>query len=112
MVNHRVHVAHVPHRWYALEEVEHGVNQLRIVGGVRGCCRKAAMQFYNSGGDNISRDNMNTGSRIGSSGYDNNSGGNYTNVYGRTLGIPLYPVSNIETAEITKIAENAHRYLL
>jgi UDP-N-acetyl-D-mannosaminuronic acid dehydrogenase len=111
MLNHRLHVAHVPHRWYALEEVEHGVNQLRIVGGVRGCCRKAAMQFYNSGGDNISRHNMNTGSRIGNSGYDNNSGGNYTNVYGRGLGIPLYPVSNIETAEITKIAENAHRYL-
>lgn len=41
-LNHRLHVAHVPHRWYALE-VEHGVNQLRVVGGVRGCCLKAAM---------------------------------------------------------------------
>jgi UDP-N-acetyl-D-mannosaminuronate dehydrogenase len=27
------------------------------------------------------------------------------------LGIPLHPVSNIEIAEISKIAENAHRYL-
>jgi UDP-N-acetyl-D-mannosaminuronate dehydrogenase len=28
-----------------------------------------------------------------------------------SLGIPMHPVSNIEIAEITKIAENAHRYL-
>ena len=34
MLNHRLHVAHIPHRWYALEEREHGVNQLRVVGGV------------------------------------------------------------------------------
>ena len=27
------------------------------------------------------------------------------------LGIPLHPVSDVEIAEITKIAENAHRYL-
>jgi len=111
MLNHRLHVAHVPHRWYALEEVEHGVNQLRVVGGICGCCLKAAMQFYNSGGYSISRNNPNTSSRIGGSGYDNNSGGNYTNAYGRGLGIPLYPVSKIEIAEITKIAENAYRYL-
>lgn len=54
---------------------------------------------------------MNSNKRIGSSLYNNNSGGNYTNIYGRGLGIPLYPVSNIELAEITKIAENAYRYL-
>jgi UDP-glucose 6-dehydrogenase len=29
----------------------------------------------------------------------------------KNLGIPLHPVSNIEIAEISKIAENAHRYL-
>jgi hypothetical protein len=34
MLNHRLHVAHIPHRWYALEEKEHGVNQIRVVGGV------------------------------------------------------------------------------
>ena len=28
ILNHRLHVAHAPHRWYALEEKEHGVNQL------------------------------------------------------------------------------------
>ena len=46
MLNHRLHVAHIPHRWYALEEKEHGVNQLRVVGGVCDCCLKAAVQFY------------------------------------------------------------------
>ena len=40
MLNHRLHVAHIPHRWYALEEKEHGVNQLRVVGGVCECCLK------------------------------------------------------------------------
>ena len=29
----------------------------------------------------------------------------------KSLGIPLHPVSHIEIAEISKIAENAHRYL-
>ncbi|MBV9666746.1 MAG: hypothetical protein JO327_01310, partial [Nitrososphaeraceae archaeon] len=41
MLNHRLHVAHAPHRWYALEEKEHGVNQLRVVGGVCNCCLEA-----------------------------------------------------------------------
>jgi UDP-N-acetyl-D-mannosaminuronate dehydrogenase len=47
ILGHRLHVAHAPHRWYALEEKEHGVNQLRVVGGVYNCCLEAAMQFYN-----------------------------------------------------------------
>ena len=46
MLNHRLHVVHAPHRWYALEEKEHGVNQLRVIGGVCDCCLKAGMQFY------------------------------------------------------------------
>ena len=46
MLNHRLHVAHAPHRWYALEEKEHGVNQLRVIGGVCDCCLRVAMQFY------------------------------------------------------------------
>src|ERR687898_3260297 len=46
MLNHRLHVVHVPHRWYALEEMEHGVNQLRVIGGVCDCCLRDAIQFY------------------------------------------------------------------
>lgn len=89
MFSHRLHVVHVPHRWYALEEMEHGVNQLRVIGGVHDCCLRAALQFYTGDGNSSnSNDNEN-----------------------RNLGIPLHPVSDIEIAEITKIAENAHRYL-
>jgi UDP-N-acetyl-D-mannosaminuronate dehydrogenase len=29
----------------------------------------------------------------------------------KSLGIPIHPITNIEIAEITKIAENAHRFL-
>ena len=99
MLNHRLHVAHIPHRWYALEEKEHGVNQLRVVGGVCECCLKAAVQFY-------SRDGKNSGD-----GNNNNNSTNTNNNGNKNLGIPLHPVSDIEIAEITKIAENAHRYL-
>ena len=45
-LNHRMHVVYAPHRWYALEEKVHGVNQLRVIGGVCDCCLKAGMQFY------------------------------------------------------------------
>ena len=48
ILNHRLHVVHVPHRWYALEEKEHGVNQLRVIGGVYDCCLRAGMQFYSA----------------------------------------------------------------
>ena len=46
MLNHRLHVAHAPHRWYALEQEEHGVNQLRVLGGVCQCCLHVAVEFY------------------------------------------------------------------
>jgi UDP-N-acetyl-D-mannosaminuronic acid dehydrogenase len=46
ILNHRVHVVHVPHRWYAMEEKVHGVNQLRVIGGVCDCCLRAGMKFY------------------------------------------------------------------
>jgi UDP-N-acetyl-D-mannosaminuronic acid dehydrogenase len=93
MLNHRLHVVHAPHRWYALEEMEHGVNQLRVIGGVHECCLRAALQFYTGNGNNSNNNNS------------------IVNNENRNLGIPLHPVSDIEIAEITKIAENAHRYL-
>lgn len=42
ILNHRLHVAHAPHRWYALEEDVHGVNQIRVIGGVSDCCLKSS----------------------------------------------------------------------
>src|SRR5215831_19723860 len=47
LLNHRLHVVQVPHRWYALEEKEHGVNQLRVIGGVYDCCLRTGMHMHN-----------------------------------------------------------------
>jgi UDP-N-acetyl-D-mannosaminuronic acid dehydrogenase len=146
ILNHRLHVAHAPHRWYALEEKEHGVNQLRVVGGVCDCCLRVAMQFYDGAGistsansstistkaveltgdlisttetppysigdslsDQITNTNMNTHASVNNNDIDNNIDGG--NVVKNTLGIPMYPVPEVEIAELTKIVENAHRYL-
>jgi UDP-N-acetyl-D-mannosaminuronic acid dehydrogenase len=107
MINHRMHVAHVPHRYYSLEEKDHGVNQVRVAGGVYDCCLKAAIQFYSGRMDSSTSGSISNANIINYSinddGYNNNSNMN--------LGIPLHSVPNIEIAEITKIAENAHRYL-
>ena len=93
ILNHRLHVVHAPHRWYALEEKEHGVNQLPVIGGVCDCCLRVGLQFYGSCNDG--------------------EGGNYptTSASYKDLRIAMHPVSKVETAEIAKIAENAHRYL-
>jgi UDP-N-acetyl-D-mannosaminuronic acid dehydrogenase len=143
MLNHRLHVAHIPHRWYALEEKEHGVNQLRVVGGVCDCCLKVAVQFYGQINDhNNNNDNSNNNNKIDDNiiidANSNNiisengispitmatattattpattattTGNSNIINYTPNLGIPLHPVSDVEIAEITKIAENAHRYL-
>jgi UDP-N-acetyl-D-mannosaminuronic acid dehydrogenase len=50
-----MHVVHAPHRWYSLEEKDHGVNQLRVIGGLCECCLKAGIQFY-GGVDNVRAD--------------------------------------------------------
>ncbi|HYZ94945.1 MAG TPA: hypothetical protein VE566_04235, partial [Nitrososphaeraceae archaeon] len=139
MLNHRLHVAHAPHRWYALEEKEHGVNQLRVVGGVCDCCLRVAMQFYD-GSENssfslspqssssnelesqsdIATAPMAVGGVGGVGGVEEekedsvalslsrNDGNTAKNT---SLGIPMHPVPDIEIAELTKIIENAYRYL-
>ena len=101
ILNHRLHVAHVPHRWYALEEDVHGVNQVRVIGGVSDCCLKTALQFYDR--NNIALEFND------STNNENTSGSAQTTAV--DLGIPLHPVSEIEIAELTKIIENADRYL-
>jgi UDP-N-acetyl-D-mannosaminuronic acid dehydrogenase len=96
MLNHRLHVAHAPHRWYALEEQEHGVNQVRVIGGVCDCCLKVAMYFYDGRPENMNNSTTTTTNEKSKS---------------KSLSIPMHPVSDIEIAELSKIAENAHRYL-
>jgi UDP-N-acetyl-D-mannosaminuronate dehydrogenase len=120
MLNHRLHVVHVPHRWYALEEMEHGVNQMRVIGGVCDCCLKNGKQFYGYPSNAIenvimnskegsSNSNILRSSTTDSSSNDRARNSSLKNT--KNLGIPLHPVSNIEIAEISKVAENAHRYL-
>jgi len=93
-VDHRLHVVHAPHRWYALEEEVHGVNQLRIVGGVSNCCLQHGLNFYD-GREVVPQTTETAASTAGI----------------KSLSIPMHPVSSVEVAELTKIVENAHRYL-
>jgi nucleotide sugar dehydrogenase len=76
ILGHRLHVAHVPHRFYGAEKVEHGVRQLRVLGGCEKCCTEKAVRFYKE-----------------------------------TLDIPVYRVSSIELAELSKVIENSYRFL-
>jgi UDP-N-acetyl-D-mannosaminuronate dehydrogenase len=106
-LNHRLHVVHAPHRWYALEEKEHGVNQLRVVGGVSDCCLRAAMQFYDGRSESLNNNSNNNNN----SNSNNNNHKTSTRNTSKNLGIPMHPLSDVELAELTKIIENAHRYL-
>ena len=103
MLSHRLHVVHAPHRWYALEEKVHGINQLRVIGGVCDCCLKAGMQFYDG------RDSHSLYSSFSSLASSSSSSPQCHN--NKSLGIPMHPVTEIEIAEITKVVENSHRYL-
>ena len=106
LLNHRLHVVHAPHRWYALEEKEHGVNQLRVIGGVCDCCLRLGMQFYTGNSEKRRVEAYPESSSLSSFSSLSSSCPSF-----KSLGIPMHPVTEIEIAEITKIVENAHRYL-
>lgn len=141
-VDHRLHVVHTPHRWYALEEEVHGVNQLRIVGGVSNCCLQHGLNFYDGREvvpqtarppttAELSEVSLNDNKNTNSSTISNNEmhlqqqqSTNNSRVTipaaatararaagVKSLSIPMHPVSSVEVAELTKIVENAHRYL-
>jgi UDP-N-acetyl-D-mannosaminuronic acid dehydrogenase len=46
ILRHRMHVVHVPHRFYINEKHDHGVRQTRVIGGCEKCCMEKARQFY------------------------------------------------------------------
>lgn len=99
LLDHRLHVVHAPHRWYSLEEDVHGVNQLRVIGGVCECCLRNGLGFYENGEEwSVNQDRH----QLTQSNIQENK---------KTVGIPMHPVSNVEMAELTKIIENADRYL-
>jgi UDP-N-acetyl-D-mannosaminuronic acid dehydrogenase len=100
MLDHRLHVVHAPHRWYALEEDVHGVNQLRVIGGVCECCLHNGLKFYDSTESYLEgKIQSNSNREVGRKAMT------------KTVGISMHPVSNVELAELTKIVENADRYL-
>jgi UDP-N-acetyl-D-mannosaminuronic acid dehydrogenase len=114
-VDHRLHVVHAPHRWYALEEQIHGVNQLRIIGGVSKCCLQHGLNFYDGASESNNNNNNNNNNKEqenqalpSSSSSSPSIEANNNNI---SLSIPMHPVSSIEVAELTKIIENSHRYL-
>src|SRR6476646_7991952 len=108
-VDHRLHVVHAPHRWYALEEQEHGVNQLRIIGGVSNCCLQYGMSFYD-GKNTTTTTNSDTLSLSNASNNSNNINTSTTAINNESsitpsinsittsnnklsLAIPMHPVS-------------------
>lgn len=46
ILDHKLHVAHVPHRYFSEEKTEHGVKQLRVIGCCKPCCLVEASYFY------------------------------------------------------------------
>lgn len=46
ILNHRLHVVHVPHRYYKFEKEKHGVNQKRVIGSCHDCCHNLAEEIY------------------------------------------------------------------
>ncbi len=133
-VDHRLHVVHAPHRWYALEEEVHGVNQLRIVGGVSKCCLQHGLDFYDGRHEVVAAAALaaetavigeqspssmspsmspspDSSVKVEVSTNTNTIINDSKNNINRSLSIPMHPVSSVDVAELTKIVENAHRYL-
>lgn len=46
ILGHRLHVVHVPHRFYVHEKAIHGVRQTRVIGGCDPCCIVKATELY------------------------------------------------------------------
>jgi UDP-N-acetyl-D-mannosaminuronic acid dehydrogenase len=46
LINHRLHIAHAPHRYYAGDKELHGIKQTRVLGGCSTCCTAEALYFY------------------------------------------------------------------
>lgn len=64
-----------PHRYWEEDTLNHGVNQIRVLGALTKSVLNKGFDFYHN------------------------------------LGIPVYPVIPIEIAEMSKISENAYRYV-
>ena len=127
LMNHRLHVVHAPHRWYSLEEKEHGVNQPRVIGGVSSCCLNKGLSFYDGREETINskENNSNNFTSEENSEFKNTENSSsisisnnnvksqsdylcvqnfelYTSIHKKCLEIPMHPVFTIETAGINQ----------
>ena len=103
MLNHRLHVVDAPHRWYALEEEIHGVNQLRVIGGVSDCCLRLGLRFYDGRNNNLNNIEEIAAFDIGEEKNKNTVQNNRIIVNNNySLQIPMHPVSEIEIAECSR----------
>jgi nucleotide sugar dehydrogenase len=46
ILKHRLHVCHVPHRFWISDKSAHGIRQTRVLGGCKPCCVQKAEDFY------------------------------------------------------------------
>lgn len=46
ILGHRLHVVHVPHRFFVHDKEDHGVRQIRVIGGCEPCCIQEGKYFY------------------------------------------------------------------
>jgi UDP-N-acetyl-D-mannosaminuronic acid dehydrogenase len=46
ILDHRLHIVHAPHRYYAGDKELHGIRQTRVLGGCNDCCTAEALYFY------------------------------------------------------------------
>ena len=60
ILKHRLHVCHVPHRFWISDKSVHGIRQTRVLGGCKPCCIQKAEDFY----QNILEIPVHTSSRI------------------------------------------------
>jgi UDP-N-acetyl-D-mannosaminuronic acid dehydrogenase len=73
---------------------------LRVIGGVCECCLHNGLKFYDSTESYLEgKIQSNSNREVG------------RKALMKTVGISMHPVSNVELAELTKIVENADRYL-
>src|SRR3546814_538892 len=70
------------------EEDVHGVNQLRVIGGVCDCCLRTGIRFYDGVEQGAEKEDLE---------YYN------ANKSYRSLGIPMYSVSTVEDRKSTRL---------
>lgn len=93
-----------------MDDEAHGVNQLRVIGGVCKCCLELGLEFYGTKNKLLSDAKVQNETKYNLAKFapskeDDKIENN------KRLSIPLHPVTDIEIAEMAKIVENSYRYV-